>query len=180
MLGGNKVPASKEYFQEYYLIRKRKLFVLVDGPDYHCTLCDYRADDLEFDHVDPETKLFSIGGRIMQGWKGEKYQELLAELEKCQLLCPAHHLEKTRIQLSVERGWQHGTMYGWMKKKCQCPACSASKDEFNANRRQNRGYVRGPYGLPAEHGTCRRYRRGCKCAPCKRANADQAKLARSK
>ena len=175
MLGGNKVPASKEYFRNYYLTRKRKLFVLVGGADYHCVECDYRGDDLEFDHIDPGTKLFSIGSRIMQGWKEEKYQELLAELEKCQLLCPDHHLEKTRKQLSEERGWRHGTWYGWMTKKCPCPECSVLRDAYNAQRRQCRSNIRGPYGLPAEHGTYKRYKRGCKCDPCKRANADRSK-----
>lgn len=136
------MPASKEYFQEYYLTRKRKLYVLVGGVDYHCAQCDHRGDDLEFDHIDPANKLFTIGSRIMQGWKGDKYQQLLDELEKCQLLCPAHHLEKTRKQLSGERGWRHGTWYGWLNKKCKCPECSVLRDEFNERRRMERAALR--------------------------------------
>lgn len=39
-----------------------------------------------------------------------------------------------------ERGWRHGTQYGWMKKKCACSLCSTAKrlwhDKRNAKRRK--------------------------------------------
>lgn len=45
---------------------------------------------LEFDHIDPSTKLFNIsecGGRT---WKS-----FITEVEKCQLLCRPCHIEKS-------------------------------------------------------------------------------------
>lgn len=40
----------------------------------------------------------------------------------------------------VEKGWRHGTQYGWQKKKCGCPDCAVAKrawqDARNAARRK--------------------------------------------
>lgn len=132
------MPASKEYFQEYYLTRKRKLMVALGSEDYACVQRGYRGDDLEFDHIDRETKSFTIGTRIMQGWKHGKLEEILEELKKCQLLCTGCHLKKTVIQMRGERGWTHGTMYGWMKKHCACDACVKVKREFYDDRKAKR------------------------------------------
>lgn len=69
----------------------------------------------------------------------------------------------------VELGWQHGTIYAWMKKRCECSECSAAKrawlDERNTTRRS--GSARGHYQKNPDHGTTARYYRGCRCAFCK-------------
>jgi 5-methylcytosine-specific restriction endonuclease McrA len=54
-----------------------------------CVRCG-ATSDLEFDHVDRHTKSFTIGSRAMSRWDG-----LLVELAKCQLLCRPCHIEKT-------------------------------------------------------------------------------------
>ena len=40
-----------------------------------------------------------------------------------------------------EKGFRHGSLYGWMKKKCQCEICLTAKrdwhDKRNAARRTN-------------------------------------------
>lgn len=56
-----------------------------------CTECG-SVEDLEFDHVDPATKEFTIG----QGAAGFSEARLQAELAKCQLLCHECHVEKSR------------------------------------------------------------------------------------
>lgn len=54
-----------------------------------CVVCG-TTERLEFDHIDPSTKLFDIA----KGWaRAEKI--VLEELEKCQLLCKQHHDEKS-------------------------------------------------------------------------------------
>lgn len=55
-----------------------------------CFRCD-ATDDLDFDHKNPQTKLFPIASGL-----DRSRAELLAEVDKCQLLCRVHHLEKTR------------------------------------------------------------------------------------
>lgn len=66
------------------------------------------------------------------------------EISNLQLLTLAANNMKSNIGrpspfLGVERGWRHGTMYGWMKKKCVCSCCSKAKrawyDDRNAKRR---------------------------------------------
>lgn len=44
----------------------------------------------------------------------------------------------------VEKGFTHGTSYGWMKKKCSCEICQAAKRVWNEQRnvrRKKRGVV---------------------------------------
>ncbi len=48
---------------------------------------------LQFDHVDPKTKSFNISSHL-----GCSMKKLIPEVDKCQLLCPKHHLEKSLIE----------------------------------------------------------------------------------
>ncbi len=81
----------------------------------------------------------------------------------------------------IEKGWNHGTMYGWMKKKCQCDDCQDAKEEFNLKRGEKRRAEgkeirgpRGPYNMgPKKHGTVSKYKEGCGCDICRDANADR-------
>lgn len=57
-----------------------------------CVACG-TTEKLEFDHVDPATKEFSIA-KILSGGSEER---VAMEMAKCQLLCHDHHLEKTRM-----------------------------------------------------------------------------------
>lgn len=92
-----------------------------------CVVCGI-ADDLEFDHVDPSTKLFQISGRGL-----DKPRALIAaELLKCQLLCRPHHLEKTRAEASLPRPGRRTAQHGvgtqvYDKYKCRCDLCRAAK-----------------------------------------------------
>lgn len=47
------------------------------------------TEDLEFDHIDPSTKVCSVA-------KASSFSEqrFWAEVDKCQLLCHTHHREK--------------------------------------------------------------------------------------
>ena len=72
-----------------------------------------------------------------------------------------------------------------MHKKCQCVTCMESKEKYyvirNEQRRKKAGgirgaYNRGPYSKNPAHGTSAKYKRGCKCELCRKANADKARL----
>jgi len=151
---------------EYYHACRAKLIEFMGG---RCVECG-TTEDLHFDHVDPATKSFPI-----QGTMSPDNPRHRAELDKCQLLCRPHHEAKTARERT---GFTHGTTTGWMKKKCDCDACATAKrawhDARNAARRVNNG--RGPYDKgPAICGTLRGYKKGCKCRPCKGANAEYAR-----
>lgn len=154
------------YHRRYYHeVRRRKIYEYMGG---NCMVCG-STENLEVDHIDPTNKSFEIKYNLTLD------DRLKAELAKCQLLCKDHHLAKT---LEQREPYIHGTVYGWMKKKCRCELCKPAwrhwHDERNAARRVTDG-VRGPYGRSAEHGELLMYRRGCKCAPCKAANATYAR-----
>jgi len=55
----------------------------------HCAWCP-STEALQFDHKDPRTKLFDIASGL-----DRPRVQLLAEVDKCQLLCGPHHREKT-------------------------------------------------------------------------------------
>jgi hypothetical protein len=91
-----------------------------------CVRCG-AIEDLVFDHIDPETKLFAIGSSLSRAW-----DELLAEALKTQLLCPPCHREKSiedrpEPAHSYYRYWYYG---------CRCAVCRAANAAKSARLRQ--------------------------------------------
>ena len=71
----------------------RRLTIKERAVDYKggsCEKCGYSKclKALVFHHVDPATKLFSVGGNQTRGWL-----EVKKELDKCMLLCSNCHTE---------------------------------------------------------------------------------------
>jgi hypothetical protein len=67
--------------------------------------------------------LFDISRGILKPWA-----VLLAELAKCQLLCPPHHLEKSMRQGAFGAVGHGGGASG--KKNCPCVPCKARKAAY--------------------------------------------------
>ena len=112
------------------------------------------------------------------------------EISNYQLLTSAENNRKSNLGRpsplkGIERGWTHGTIYGWLKKGCECTVCDLAKKEWNQRRSDQRrsvsGAQRGPY-LPrsteSAHGTLRRYKYGCRCTECRGANASAVRRRR--
>ena len=111
---------GKEYHKNYYYHRRQQIFEYLGG---ECKSCGSK-ENLHVDHIDPNNKEFDISRKL-------SVRRNKDELDKCQLLCRDCHIEKTRIENS---GWTHGTMYGWMKKKCCCEICTTAKNIHNNKR----------------------------------------------
>ena len=84
---------------------------------------------LQFDHIDPKTKLYSIG----EIW-GTKEEIFIEELKKCQLLCQKCHIEKNKKEIKdgVYRTTppaKHGGMRMYWKYKCRCDLCRKFKHQ---------------------------------------------------
>lgn len=154
---------NRLYYSE---VRRPKMIALLGDA---CVKCG-SVDDLHFDHIDPALKSFNIKSNM-----SPNNPEVRAELAKCQLLCRSCHEAKTARENS---GFRHGTLYGWMKKRCRCGSCEKARRDFNQARnttRRGQNGSRGEYGRPSTHGEQLHYRRGCRCAECRAANTAYAR-----
>ena len=107
-----------------YQAKMEKVFEYLGGQRVKCG----RTEGLHVDHIDHLTKSFTIG----ENW-GRSWDVLEPELKKCQLLCKEHHLEKSKKEGSLAKGWtnqprqKHGTAWSYIKYKCRCDDCKAAK-----------------------------------------------------
>ena len=88
-----------------YKDRRKQIIEQLGGVCSHPNCNSTEA--LQLDHINPLEKSYSISERI-SSWDIKKLQP---EIDKCQLLCPKHHLEKT-----IEDGRKYG-FHGFIKPK---------------------------------------------------------------
>lgn len=81
-------------------VRKRLHEKMLDYLIQHpCTLCgEQDVRTLEFDHINPELKSFSIAKAITDG---KAWNKILDEINKCRVLCANCHKKHTAFQ----NGW---------------------------------------------------------------------------
>ena len=95
-----------------------------------CVSCR-RADDLQFDHIDPTTKLFGVS----KAGATVALDRFWAEVRKCQLLCKTCHYDKTSADLiSSGKAFKHGTRSMYDKHGCRCADCCAWKSSSRKPR----------------------------------------------
>jgi|ERR1019366_1002963 5-methylcytosine-specific restriction endonuclease McrA len=87
-------PAAQREYQRAWMADRRRAWL--DGKV--CAACG-SPDDLEVDHVDPETKV----AHAVWSWSSERRE---AELAKCQVLCEACHQVKTTRETLARRAAQ--------------------------------------------------------------------------
>ena len=111
---------TTEYHNEYNLTRYYTLRTYyIDLMGGICAQCKSDSS-LEFDHIVEEDKEYDISQIIT-------YPEnfVLAELNKCQLLCKSCHSKKTYSKREVDHG---GGKTG--KRNCKCDLCRAKRNEY--------------------------------------------------
>lgn len=104
----------------YHAKRKEEYVALLGG---ECVKCG-ATERLEFDHVDPSEKSFSISVNNTMA-----RAKLLPELEKCQLLCYDCHKIKTRDEA---QGCGTHSKYC---RGCRCDACKKGHSDYEYERR---------------------------------------------
>lgn len=79
----------KSYLKARRRIRKKRLVEMRGGC---CELCGYDRciEALEFHHRDSSTKEFVINGSILAA---KKWETILAEVDKCDMICANCHRE---------------------------------------------------------------------------------------
>lgn len=111
----------KQYMDERYYRRQRYCIEKLGGK---CVRCG-SVERLEFDHVDPNNKSFSIGSKLA----GVSQSKLDEELDKCQLLCYDCHKVKHESQHGMIRKYQKG---------CRCPLCVDAMRSYNKSYKRKR------------------------------------------
>lgn len=157
-----------------------------------CSQCE-SVTNLDFDHLNPADKVLEISVAIVAGWS---WQNLLLELDKCQLLCKEHHIQKSQSDGSFGGiPWnktlivKHGTAVMYLKPYCcRCNICRAWRYLYREKLVDSKGSsltgdlidfesiaLRRP-NEAMKHGTYRNYRvQKCRCSECRRANTDRMK-----
>lgn len=105
-----------------------------------CIICG-RTEDLEFDHIDPATKLFTLGQRRV------RREVFDAEVMKCQLLCIEHHREKTARE---QRKDVHGTWGMYRNRKCRCRECRDFVNSYMREYKRRNRLAPGRISQPRE------------------------------
>ena len=105
-----------------------------------CVVCG-STEKLEFDHVDPSTKVLNVSSaKCLDGPR----DRLLEEVDKCQLLCKLHHREKSRLNGDLSGGGhnklpvKHGTA-SLYNQKCRCDHCKEWKRKYRNGLVDSRG-----------------------------------------
>lgn len=171
------------HYQKEFRIRRRTMIRSHLGGS--CVVCG-STENLEVDHIDPSTKLFNIANSLHKKW-----EEIVKELEKCQLLCKPHHIEKTNSELlgrvPVNKGViTHGKQYPAYTLKCSCDDCKEYKRLRNQQRRSSTPSNNIHKGdLNIVHGTRAGYLKEARlklthCEACKQANSEYAKTFRGR
>jgi len=114
----NMSPQLRQYHQ------RRMYYIFLMGN--HCWKCGSQ-DGLEFDHIDPSTKVETISIMLANSYPLEL---LHLELKKCQLLCAKCHLVKTREVDGLKA--DHGKYSMYRHHGCRCDLCK------QANRQQHK------------------------------------------
>jgi len=115
----------RTYIKARRKVRRARLIELLGG---RCVRCG-STDELEFDHIDPETKVFAVGSDMSRAW-----DKLVEEALKCQLLCRECHVAKgiedrPEPVHSYYRYWYYG---------CRCATCKAANARKSARQRERK------------------------------------------
>lgn len=120
----------RNYVREYRNKRRTYAYAKLGG---RCVKCG-STDSLEFDHIDPTTKILTIS----KLWTASKtiFEE---ELAKCQLLCHKCHLEKTIANGDnyIPAPASHGslTLYN---RGCRCNECKIKYKNWKREYRKRK------------------------------------------
>lgn len=106
--------------------RKAQVIRFLGGKCVNCGT----TEKLSFDHIDNDRqdREHTISWLLSGSW-----DKLLAELEKCQLLCLSCHAKKTAIDHGKGPS-EHGTLARYVNQQCRCVDCRAE------NARRSRAY----------------------------------------
>ena len=115
-----------EYIRAWRERRRKLAYEKLGGK---CAKCG-EVGGLEFDHIDPTTKMYSIAAI----WTASK-TIFESEITKCQLLCIDCHKNKTASERPPSSPPKHGELDTYIKHKCRCQPCVDRYKRYIKKRR---------------------------------------------
>ena len=119
-----------------YSARREQMLAYLGGV---CVTCG-ETKNLQFDHKDRKTKSFDVSANWSIAW-----DRLVIELDKCQVFCERHHLDKSKEYGDHEGGQNrhnecpHGTVWGYSGRwKCRCDDCKLAKSLSRKRERERK------------------------------------------
>jgi len=99
----NRAAYQRGYNKAWKQARRDRLIELLGGK---CVRCG-ATEDLEFDHIDPSTKVFAVCAGLSKAW-----DVLVEEASKTQLLCkPCHVAKGAEDRPELKHGTYHVYWY---------------------------------------------------------------------
>ncbi len=123
------IKQKNDYAKKYYIKKIEKYKKYLGGK---CMSCG-SEDNLEFDHINPNTKEFTITKKPTYSWSVIK-----KELDKCQLLCRECHYKKTKNNFPVRK---HGTWGMIRRGRCKCKICHDFVNKYKREYRKKKSSV---------------------------------------
>jgi hypothetical protein len=113
--------------------RRQTLLALLGGC---CVRCG-GLEDLQFDHIAPGSRSFLLSG---DGF-GRRWDLVLAEAEKCQILCDPCHRKKSKECGETGGGrnknsdpLEHGSARCYQEMPCRCLPCRTAKNLYRSKQ----------------------------------------------
>lgn len=135
-------PDKQRAYQREWTAKRRHAYL----QDKVCAVCG-TTERLELDHRD---RLSKVSHNIWSWTEARRASELL----KCQVLCHAHHIEKTRIDGSWQPTQPCGTQAAY-SRDCKCQPCRSAHASHVADCRRRNGrkrYASGGGRYPGSSG----------------------------
>jgi len=126
---------ANQYMKDYMRLRYHKRMSEAKNKlGGKCLKCN-SIEDLHLDHINPETKNFTVA----KFWNVKK-EVFDLEISKCQLLCKKCHEEKTLLDMGrVSAKVTHGTLSSY--RYCKCKTCKKAKSEYTKEFRKKKKAV---------------------------------------
>ena len=126
----NKTQRNKYNLDRYHFRRNYFIYKL-GGKCKHCST----KHKLEFDHIDPSTKKFSISKKLMGA-----LDQVKSEIKKCQLLCSSCHKLKTIEDRGlINARITHGTRSSY--RYCKCNRCKEAQNRYMREYRVQKTFI---------------------------------------
>ena len=137
-------PYDPEYYRKWQEERRIKFLAIAKERLGGCCVRCGTTENLQFDHIIPGSRIRAISSAT--NWSLARF---LAEVDKCQLLCDAHHREKSKECGEQGGGWnridnpEHGTEICYTRG-CRCEPCRQARHDVRVRRGELNG-TRGHY-----------------------------------